>query len=82
MDVIHMWMVEGGHLPHGRVADLVDQPFWIERATWGQGPVSEESHRAMMALTGGPAPMRDPSVQRPRPIGRVTPDPVEEETPA
>lgn len=80
-DLIHMLMVETAHLPHNRVAELVDQPFWIERDTWGQGPVSEAAHRAMMALTGGPAPLRDPSAQRPRPVGTVVPE-TPQESPA
>lgn len=79
-DVIHMLWVEGAHLPHKELREALEQPFWIERATWGQGPVSEASHRAMMALSGGPAPRRDPAQQRPRPIGQVTPEPAEEAT--
>lgn len=79
-DLIHMLMVEGAHLPHVKLAELIDQPFWIERETWGQGPVSEQAHRAMMALSGGPAPLRDPSAQRPRPrpVGLVVPETPQE----
>jgi hypothetical protein len=64
LDMIYVLVVESGGLKLQALDDALDAPYWIERATWGQGRVAEEAHRAMMAMSGGPAPKRAP---RPKP---------------
>lgn len=64
LDLIHALFVDSPpQLQHG--AELLDQPFWNERAEWGRTSAAQRGHAAMMALAGGPAPMRDPDAQRP-----------------
>jgi hypothetical protein len=37
----------------------------VDREAWMRSPQAQAGQRAMIAQTGGPAPMRDPSAKRP-----------------
>jgi hypothetical protein len=37
---------------------IISRPPWPERDTWGEDTTAVAAQRAMMALAGGPAPMR------------------------
>ena len=68
LDVLHVLVVESAGLPLERVNEVLDQPYWVDRATWGTGPAAEASHRAMMALSGGPAARRPDPTPDPEPV--------------
>lgn len=65
MDILYVLVVESGGLKLQALDDALEAPYWIERATWGTGKLAEEGHRAMMAMSGGPAPRRPPKEPEP-----------------
>lgn len=66
-----------------RITDQLKKPPWPTRDSWGTDPTAQAGQRAMMALAGGPAPMRDPNKPRPsrrRPEETVDREPEDEPT--
>lgn len=56
-----------GPQSHDELLAIIEKPWAPLRSTWGTDTAAVEGQRAMMALAGGPAPMRDPNKPRPTP---------------
>ncbi len=50
---------------HEKLNAALASPAIVTRQNWGTGPSAEAGQRAMMDLTDGPAPMRDPDKKPP-----------------